>query len=188
MKNLSGFINSLEEKEGFSNDKEVDEANKSITMRQPSSKDDVKSTKAQREFINRINKKIFKALNLLNASRDDVDKVELFMAITQDANGNFIITKAALVPQGGEFYIGRNTSFVAHWHHSGLERYPGKGDFSPTYVSGIPNFTITYNRKGLCCNVFEVGRFNQSILQRRIKRNSSVGDWRKSKYHSLWNK
>ena len=105
------------------------------------------------------------------------DKVELFLAVAKDDEGRFVITQAALVPQGGSFRIAKDTLFVVHWHHSGLERKPGNGDHSPVKV-GMPNFTITYDGRGKCCVVYEVGRQNNVYVYRRVYRSSSIGKWK----------
>ncbi len=183
------FIDNLEVYNGanaIKSDGEVKEAVEQIRNSDARSNNDIVSTSDQREFINRIKKKLHKPLKKLNDSRARKRKgrVELFMSVSQTEGGDFIILDAGLAPQGASFSPPNSTEFIAHYHHQGLERRPSGGDHSPVKGRDLVNFTITLDKRGKCCSVYEVGRQSGRYVYRQVKSNSSVGNW---KEHPSWN-
>jgi len=190
--NPYGFINSITPSEGLKSDKEVKKRSSEILDRPPVSKQNIETNEQQRKYANRIKKRLATALIRYNSSRQHNKEpmVELFISVEENSEGEFVITRAGLVPQGGTFTIPSSTDFVVHFHHIELEREPGAGDFSPAYEAGIPNITISLKSNAKCCNLFEVGRHNSDFMQREINDDSSIskkGWHRSAKYDSHWN-
>ena len=189
-----GFVNNtpiLEKAKSFTSDADIKKAANKLKQQDTVEKRVIESTLEQRKFANSVLYPLAKALNSFNArSKEDY---ELFIAVAVDPAGELVVANSGLAPQGGSFAAPADTVFVMHWHHKALSDIPDRGDHQSVKRRAISGFVGTYNDRGFCCTLFEVGqqfdkkRKEYRFKYRQIKKDSTVKDWTERKRANDWN-
>ena len=159
----------------FTTNKQVEESKESTNALEAVTSGDIQSNSDQRRFVLAIANQTAKAQ--INVMR------EKFISANY-SNGEFMIDRTVWLGPNGGLIPNVQGDLVVHWHTLRGSRAPGPGDHSPTKARGITSFVVTYDMKGGCCTVYEVGRIGNKYGYREIESVKRVGGW---EYPNNWN-